>query len=118
MALDGITQVELANVRDMEISIEISEDTLRRYGMTFDEVAMAIRKSSVDLPGGSIKVKDSGEVLLRTKGQAKEVLDFEQIVLRTLPDGHACDLARWPPSSTGLRKTTGNHTSMVSAVRW
>ena len=87
MALDGITQVELANVRDMEISIEISEDTLRRYGMTFDEVAMAIRKSSVDLPGGSIKVKDSGEVLLRTKGQAKEVLDFEQIVLRTLPDG-------------------------------
>ena len=87
MALDGITQVELANVRDMEISIEISEDTLRRYGITFDEVAMAIRKSSVDLPGGSIKVKDSGEVLLRTKGQAKEVLDFEQIVLRTLPDG-------------------------------
>ena len=87
MALDGITQVELANVRDMEISIEISEDTLRRFGMTFDEVAMAIRKSSVDLPGGSIKVEDSGEVLLRTKGQAKEVLDFEQIVLRTLPDG-------------------------------
>ena len=87
MALDGITQVELANVRDMEISIEISEDTLRRYGMTFDEVTMAIRKSSVDLPGGSIKVEDSGEVLLRTKGQAKEVLDFEQIVLRTLPDG-------------------------------
>ncbi|MED5494510.1 MAG: efflux RND transporter permease subunit, partial [Verrucomicrobiota bacterium] len=87
MALDGITQVELANVRDMEISIEISEDTLRRYGMTFDEVAMAIRKSSVDLPGGSIKVKDSGEVLLRTKGQAKEVLDFEKIILRTLPDG-------------------------------
>ncbi len=87
MALDGITQVELANVRDMEISIEISEDTLRRYGMTLDEVAMAIRKSSVDLPGGSIKVEDSGEVLLRTKGQAKEVLDFEQIVLRTLPDG-------------------------------
>ena len=87
MALDGITQVELANVRDMEISIEISEDTLRRFGITFDEVAMAIRKSSVDLPGGSIKVEDSGEVLLRTKGQAKEVLEFEQIVLRTLPDG-------------------------------
>ena len=57
MALDGITQVELANVRDMEISIEISEDTLRRYGMTFDEVAMAIRKSSVDLPGGEQRLQ-------------------------------------------------------------
>jgi multidrug efflux pump subunit AcrB len=87
MALDGITQVELANVREMELSIEVSEDTLRKYSMTFDELAMAIRKSSVDLPGGSIKVNQGGEVLLRTKGQAKEVLDFEQIVLRTLPDG-------------------------------
>jgi len=87
MALDGITQVELANVREMELSIEVSEDTLRRYSMTFDELAIAIRKSSVDLPGGSIKVNEGGEVLLRTKGQAKEVLDFEQIVLRTLPDG-------------------------------
>ncbi|MED6313687.1 MAG: efflux RND transporter permease subunit, partial [Verrucomicrobiota bacterium] len=87
MALDGITQVELANVREMEISIEISESALRQYSMTFDEVAMAIRKSSVDLPGGSIKVEDSGEVLLRTKGQAKESIEFEQIILRTLPDG-------------------------------
>ena len=87
MALDGITQVELANVREMEISIEISESALRQYSMTFDEVAMAIRKSSVDLPGGSIKVENSGEVLLRTKGQAKESIEFEQIILRNLPDG-------------------------------
>ena len=87
MALEGITQVELANVRELEISIEVSENTLRQYGMSFDELAMAIRKSSVDLPGGSIKVNRGGEVLLRTKGQAKEVEDFEKIILRTLPDG-------------------------------
>jgi len=104
MALNGITQVELANVREMEISIEISEDTLRRYGMTFDEVAIAIRKSSVDLPGGSIKVEDSGEVLLRTKGQAKEVLDFEQIVLRTLPDGTRLQLGQVATITDGFEE--------------
>ena len=87
MAIEGITQVEMANVRELEISIEVSENTLRQYGMSFDELAMAIRKSSVDLPGGSIKVNRGGEVLLRTKGQAKEVVDFEKIILRTLPDG-------------------------------
>ncbi|HJO09823.1 MAG TPA: efflux RND transporter permease subunit, partial [Verrucomicrobiota bacterium] len=87
MTLEGITQVELTNVREMEISIEVSEDTLREYGLTFDELAIAIRKSSIDLPGGLIKVDGGGEVLLRTKGQAKDVLGFEQIVLRTLPDG-------------------------------
>ncbi len=87
MALSGITQVELANVRDLEVSIEISEDTLRQYGLTFNEVARAVRSSSIDLPGGSIKADRGGEILLRTKGQAKRVVDFEQIVLRTRPDG-------------------------------
>ena len=40
-ALPGITQVELANARPYEISIEISEDDLRRHGLTFDYVAGA-----------------------------------------------------------------------------
>ena len=87
MALPGITQVELTNVRDLEISIEISEQALRRYALTFDEVALAIRSSSVDLPGGSIEVQHGGEILLRAKGLAKRAVDFEQIVLRTRPDG-------------------------------
>jgi len=87
MALPGITQVELANVRDLEVSIEVSEDALRQYGMTFDEVARAVRSSSIDLPGGTIKADRGGEILLRTKGQAKRAVEFEQIVLRTRPDG-------------------------------
>ena len=43
LRLDGITQVSLAAAPAYEISIEVSEDTLRRYSMTFDEVAGAIR---------------------------------------------------------------------------
>ena len=87
MAIPGITQVELANVRDLEVSIEVSEDALKEYGMTFDEVSLAVRSTSIDLPGGSIKAERSGEILLRAKGQAKRMVDFEQIVLRTRPDG-------------------------------
>ena len=74
-------------MRDLEISIEISEEALRRYGLTFDEVSLAIRRSSVDLPGGSIEVQHGGEILLRANGLAKRAVDFEQIVLRTRPDG-------------------------------
>ena len=44
-ALQGITQVELANARPYEISIEISESNLRRHGLTFDYVADAVRQS-------------------------------------------------------------------------
>ena len=87
MALAGITQVELANVRDLEVSIEVSETAIQRYSMTFDEVDRAVRLSSIDLPGGTIKADRGGEILLRTKGQAKQAVDFEQITLRSRPDG-------------------------------
>ena len=85
-ALPGITQVDLANARPYEISIEVSETLLRRHGLTFDEVAQAVRRSSLDLPGGSVKT-DGGEFLLRTKGQAYRGHEFENLLLLTRPDG-------------------------------
>ena len=68
-AIPGISQVELANARPYEISIEISERDLRRHRITFSQVADAVRRSSLDLPGGSVKTS-GGEILLRAKGQA------------------------------------------------
>ena len=85
-ALPEITQVELANVRPYEISIEVSEESLRRHGLTFRQVADAVRRSSLDLPGGSIKT-GGGEILLRTKAQAYRGPEFERIVVLTRADG-------------------------------
>jgi len=85
-ALPGLTQVELDAVRPWEISIEVSEDTLRQFGLTFDEVVMAVRRSSLDLPGGTVKARE-GEILLRTMGQAYRGADYGDIVLRARPDG-------------------------------
>ncbi|MEM9599276.1 MAG: efflux RND transporter permease subunit, partial [Acidobacteriota bacterium] len=77
-ALDGITQVDLEASRPDEISIEVSEASLRRFGLTFDQVARAVARSSLDLPGGSIWT-ESGEILIRTKGQAYRRRAFEAI---------------------------------------
>jgi multidrug efflux pump subunit AcrB len=82
----GITQAQLVMVRPDEISIEVSELALRRHGLTFDEVAQAVRRSSLDLPGGSIKA-EGGEFLLRVKAQAYRSHEFESVSLRVLPDG-------------------------------
>ena len=82
----GITQVELVAARPYEVSIEVSEEALRRHNLTFDAVAMAVRRSSLDLPGGSIRTP-GGEILLRTKGQAYRGDEFENLVLLTRPDG-------------------------------
>ncbi len=85
-AVPGITLAELANARPYEISIEVAEGALRRHGLTFDQIAQAVRRSSLDLPGGSVKTA-GGQILLRTKGQAYRGLEFEALVLLTRPDG-------------------------------
>ncbi len=86
VSLPTITQVELGNVRPYEISIEVSEQALREYGLSFDEVARVVRRSSLDLPGGMVKT-EGGEILLRTKGQAYRGEEFEEILIRTRQDG-------------------------------
>ena len=84
--LPGVTQASVSNTRAYEISIEISEASLRRNGLTFDEVARAVRTGSLDLPGGAIKTA-AGEILLRTKGQAYWGDEFEELVVKTRADG-------------------------------
>ncbi len=83
---DGISQVEVSGVRNYEISIEISEESLRRYGLSFQQVANAVRLSSLDLPGGAVKTA-GGEILLRTKGQKYHGEEFENITVMTKSDG-------------------------------
>lgn len=85
-SLEGITLVSLQNARPYEISIEVSEDALRSHGLTFDQVARAVRMSSLDLPGGSVKTA-GGEILLRTKGQAYVGREYEDLVLLTRRNG-------------------------------
>ncbi len=59
-----ITQVDVAGVRDMEIHIEISQETLRTYGLTLDGVAQTIAAAALEMPGGSVRT-EGGEILLR-----------------------------------------------------
>ncbi len=85
-ATDEISQVAVTGVRDYEISIEVSEETLRRYGLSFAQVSQAVGSSSLDLPGGSVKTA-GGEILFRVKGQKYNQRDFEDVVVYTRPDG-------------------------------
>ncbi len=85
-ALPEISIVELQNVPPYEISIEVPEENLRRWHLSFDEVAAAVRNGAVDIPGGSIRGR-AGEVLLRGRTRAYRGPEFERLVVRSNPDG-------------------------------
>lgn len=91
-AMKDISQVDISGVRPYEISIEVSEQTLRRYGLSFDDVANAVGRSSLDIPAGSVKTS-GGEILVRTKGQKYFGPEFEKIIVLSRPDGTKVQLA-------------------------
>lgn len=84
--LPEITNAQLQGTRPYEISIEVDEDALRKYGLSFNQVATALRQSSIDVPAGTLETL-SGEVVLRTKGRAYNQQQFEAITLFAREDG-------------------------------
>ncbi len=81
-----ITQVELGGVRPYEISIEISEENLRRYNLTLDAVARRVRSASLDLPGGSVKTQGK-EIFLRTKERRYTGREYADVVVLEQANG-------------------------------
>lgn len=84
--LEGVSEVLITGSKNDEVSIEVSEQTLRRYHLSFDEVASAIRTSSINVPAGAIKSKD-GDIQIQTRAQAYSEQDFGDIVVRSQADG-------------------------------
>lgn len=81
-----VTTVELSGVRPYEIGIEVSQENLRKYNLTLEQVAGIIRQSSIELPGGSIKTP-KGDVLLRMSQRRQRGYEFEDVVVVSRPDG-------------------------------
>ncbi|WP_020587661.1 efflux RND transporter permease subunit [Desulfobacter curvatus] len=86
VGFDEISLAELMGVREYEISVEISEENLRKFSLSFDDVARAVGTGSLELPGGLIKTP-GGEFLVRAKGKRYTGAEYEQIPLVTNADG-------------------------------
>ena len=90
-SLPTVSLTETSGVRNYEISIEVPLNRLRALGLTLDDVAAAIRRSSLDLSAGRIDTSDA-QVRVRTLGQRYVQQDFEDIVVLGRSDGTAVRL--------------------------
>ncbi len=91
--LPEVSQADLSGTRAYEISIEISEERLRQYGLTFSAVAEAVRKSSVNLAGGTLRTEGE-EIRIRTEGRKYTGEALGRVVVKALPSGEQVRLDR------------------------
>jgi multidrug efflux pump subunit AcrB len=88
-----ISQVEAYGTREYEIGIEISEEKLRRYGLSFEQVASVVRKSSLNLAGGTLRTIGE-EIRIRTVGRKYTGEELAKIVVLARPGGEIITLDR------------------------
>ncbi len=84
--LKGVSLTSVRGVRDYQISIEISENSLRKYNLSLSDIGDAVKMFSVDVPAGTIE-SSQGDILLRVQEKKYTGKEFGEIVLKTLPDG-------------------------------
>ena len=86
LRLPDISKVDQYGAREYELSVEVAEATLRKYGLTLEDVGRAVQRNAIDLPGGNIRTVN-GQVPLYTKGRRFHQQDFEEVTLLTFADG-------------------------------
>jgi len=91
--IPDISQVQIFGIRDYEISIEVSEERLREYGLTFAQVTNAVRRSNLNLAGGTIRTRGE-EIRVRTVGRKYTGEKLASIVVMARPEGEIITLDR------------------------
>ncbi len=89
--IPAISQVEIFGIRDYEISVEVSEERLRRFGLSFNRVADAIRRGNLNMAGGVIRTRGE-EIRLRTVGRKYTGAELASLVVLARPQGEIITL--------------------------
>ncbi|WP_019600928.1 efflux RND transporter permease subunit [Teredinibacter turnerae] len=85
-ALPDVNITEFYSGASYEVAIEVDQDKLREYNLSFTDIASAVRNFSTNRSAGEIRA-DAGNISVRVEDQAYIGAEFENIPLRILPDG-------------------------------
>ncbi len=84
--LNGLQLTNFISKVPEQVTIEISEEDLQRYDLTFNQVAQAISGSSVNLSAGTIETT-GGNIQLRARSLANSKAQFDEIIVKQTASG-------------------------------
>lgn len=86
ISIPGVTQASISGIRDYQISIEISEEKLRKYNLTFKDISAAVARNGLNVPAGTIRTGDE-EFRIRVLGRRYQAKEYKNIPVITRADG-------------------------------
>jgi multidrug efflux pump subunit AcrB len=86
LASGVMSQITISGYPALEISVEVSEENLLRYNLTFDQISAAIAMNNRDVAAGMIK-SEKEEILIRSRSRSVNPNIIGDIVLRANEDG-------------------------------
>ena len=90
--IEGISKITLLGFPEEEIEIAVSEEKLRSYQLSIQEVADAVAASNLDITGGTVETEQE-DLLIRARYKSYEPSELLDIVVRATPQGGVVRLA-------------------------
>ncbi len=81
-----VSQLTVSGYPATELSVEVRENDLLRYGITFDQISSAIRQNNIDISAGMIKSPQE-EILIRSRSRSVNPTKVGEIVVAAQKDG-------------------------------
>ncbi len=81
----GVGEVRLMGLARREIQILVDRDRLRALGLTYAQVAAALRRENLELPAGKLE-QGRQEPLVRVAGKFRSVEEFRNLIV-AMPQG-------------------------------
>lgn len=86
LANEEITSLELDGVPPLEVSVEIPRQTLRKYGLSLQQIAGEVSASSLELPGGELETP-RGEINVRVADRKREGHELRDVIVSRTAQG-------------------------------
>ena len=128
-----ISNIMIWGIPEREFSIEISPENLIRYKLTIEDIAQAVKNSSLNISSGSV-LTDQEEILIRAYNKKYHAADLENIEVASSINGQKIKLAdicsvkeQWPENvfyseyngrkSVGFNVMYNNNEDVVEVVK-
>ena len=82
----GVGTVDLVGGREREIKVLVDPARMTGFGLTVDDVIMAVQAGNLELPAGYLKT-GGNELTIKTKGEVKTADEIGEIVIRGVGGG-------------------------------